>query len=69
MVTKREPEAFEFQVTKVRELSAMGGFTISQETAEQAVTRALARPVPDLDSIKKKIEVRLANGPRHHLSR
>ena len=69
MVNKREPEAFEFQVTKVRELSAMGGFTISQETAEQAVTRALARPVPDLDSIKKKIEVRLANGPRHHLSR
>ena len=69
MVTKREPEAFEFQVTKVRELSAMGGFTISQETAEQAVTRALARPVPDLDSIKKKIEVRLANGPRHRLSR
>ena len=69
MVTKREPEAFKFQVTKVRELSAMGGFTISQETAEQAVTRALARPVPDLDSIKKKIEVRLANGPRHRLSR
>ena len=69
MVTKREPEAFEFQVTKVRELSAMGGFTISQQTAEQAVTRALARPVPDLDSIKKKIEVRLANGPRHRLSR
>jgi len=69
MVTKREPEAFEFQVTKVRELSAMGGFTISRQTAEQAVTRALARPVPDLDSIKKKIEVRLANGPRHHLSR
>ena len=69
MLIKREPEAFDFQVTKVRELSAMGGFTISQETAEQAVTRALARPVPDLDSIKKKIEVRLANGPRHHLSR
>jgi methyl coenzyme M reductase subunit C-like uncharacterized protein (methanogenesis marker protein 7) len=69
MVTKREPEAFEFQVTKVRELSAMGGFTISRQTAEQAVTRALARPVPDLDSIKKKIEVRLAAGPRHRLSR
>jgi methyl coenzyme M reductase subunit C-like uncharacterized protein (methanogenesis marker protein 7) len=69
MVTKREPEAFEFQVTKVRELSAMGGFTISRETAEQAVTRALARPVPNLDSIKKKIEVQLASGPRHRLSR
>jgi methyl coenzyme M reductase subunit C-like uncharacterized protein (methanogenesis marker protein 7) len=47
----------------------MGGFTISRQTAEQAVTRALARPVPDLDSIKKKIEVRLATGPRHRLSR
>ena len=69
MVTKREPEAFEFQVTKVRELSAMGGFTISRQTAEQAVTRALARPVPDLDSIKKKIEIRLASGPRHRLGR
>ena len=68
MVTKREPEAFEFQVTKVRELSAMGGFTISRETAEQAVSRALARPVPDLDRIKKKVEVRLASGPRHRLS-
>jgi hypothetical protein len=69
MAIKREPQAFEFQVMKVRELSAMGGFTISQETAEQAVTRAMARQVPDLDRIKKKIEVRLAAGPRHHLSR
>jgi len=57
MLGKRESETFESQVTKVRELSAMGGFTISRETAEQAVTRALARPVPNLDSIKKKIEV------------
>ena len=69
MATKREPEAFEFQVTKVRELSAMGGFAISQETAEQAVKRALARPVPDLDSIKKKIEGQLASGPPHRLGR
>ena len=69
MLSKHELEAFEFQVTKVRELSAMGGFTISRETAEQAVTRALARPVPDLDRIKKKIEMQLASGPRHRLSR
>jgi len=68
MLGKRESETFESQVTKVRELSAMGGFTISRETAEQAVTRALARPVPNLDSIKKKIEVRLASRPRHRLS-
>jgi len=59
----------EFQVTKVRELSAMGGFTIAQEMAEQAVVRAWGRPVLDLDSSKKKIKVRRASGPGHRLRR
>jgi hypothetical protein len=68
-MAKRESQSLEFYATKVQQLSAMGGFPISHETAQQAVKRAEARPIPRLSLIRKKIEAKLASSPAYRVSR
>ena len=67
-MAKRESQSLEFYATKVQQLSAMGGFPISRETAQQVVKRAEARPIPKLSLIRKKIEAKLASGPAYRVS-
>jgi hypothetical protein len=47
----------------------MGGFPISRETAQQAVKRAEARPIPNLSLVRKKIEAKVASGPAYRVLR
>ena len=68
-MAKRESQSLEFYATKVQQLSAMGGFPISRETAQQAVKRAEARPIPNLSLVRKKIEAKVASGPAHRILR
>lgn len=67
-MAKRESQSLEFYATKVQQLSAMGGFPISRETAQQAVKRAEARPTPNLSVLKRKIKAKLASGPSYRVS-
>jgi hypothetical protein len=66
-MAKRESQSLEFYATKVQQLSAMGGFPISREAAQQAVKRAEARPIPNLSVLKKKVEAKLASGPAYRI--
>jgi hypothetical protein len=66
---KRDSQTVDFYTAKVQQLSAMGGFPISREIAQQAVTRADARPTPNLTVIRKKIAGKLASSPAYRIAR
>lgn len=66
---KRDSQTSEFYTAKVQQLSAMGGFPISREVAQQAVERAEARPTPNLAAIRKKIAGKLASSPAYRVIR
>jgi hypothetical protein len=62
MLTKPQTEQFNYRVEKLRELSAMGGFPVTREAAEQAVKKADEAPLPDLAALTKEAEQRIAAG-------
>ncbi len=66
---KRDSQTTEFYTAKVQQLSAMGGFPISREIAQQAVKRAEARPTPNLATIRKRIAGKLASTPAYRVTR
>jgi hypothetical protein len=63
MLTKPQTKEFDYRVEKLRELSAMGGFPVTREAAEQAVKKADETPLPDLVTLTKEAEERIAAGP------
>ncbi len=64
-----EQNDFDQSVTKLQQLSAMGGFPISREIAQQAIRRAEARPTPNLAAIRKRIAGKLASAPAYRIAR
>jgi hypothetical protein len=62
MLTKPQTNEFDYRVEKLRELSAMGGFPVTREAAEQAVKKADEAPLPDLAALTKEAEQRIAAG-------
>jgi hypothetical protein len=62
MVTKPQSKEFDYRVEKLRELSAMGGFPVTREAAEQAVTKADEISLPDLVELTKEAEKQIAAG-------
>jgi hypothetical protein len=62
MLTKPQTKEFDYRVEKLRELSAMGGFPVTREAAEQAVKQADETPLPDLATLTKEAEERIAAG-------
>ena len=62
MLTKLQTKEFDYRVEKLRELSAMGGFPVTREAAEQAVKKADETPLPDLAALTKEAEQRIAAG-------
>ena len=66
---KHDSQTTEFYTAKVQQLSAMGGFPISREIAQQAIRRAEARPTPNLATIRKRIAGKLASAPAYRIAR
>ena len=62
MLTKPQTKEFDYRVEKLRELSAMGGFLVTREAAEQAVKKADETPLPDLAALTKEAEKRITAG-------
>ena len=62
MLPKLQTKEFDYRVEKLRELSAMGGFPVTRESAEQAVKKADETPLPDLAMLTKEAEKRIAAG-------
>ena len=62
MLTKPQTKEFDYRVEKLRELSAMGGFPVTREAAEQAVKKADEAPLPDLAVLTQEAEERIAAG-------
>jgi len=62
MLTKSQTKDFDYRIEKLRELSAMGGFPVTREAAEQAVKKADELPLPDLAALTKEAEQRIAEG-------
>ncbi len=66
MLTKPQTKEFDYRVEKLRELSAMGGFPVTREAAEQAVKKADEIPLPDLAALTREAEKQISAGARRN---